>query len=188
MKPLTQIAHEAVAKILQPGDIAIDLTAGNGWDTLFMANCVGSMGHVYAFDIQSEAIQATQQLLNQHAIHSGVTLENASHADWPARVPFDHRMKIKAAMMNLGYLPCGNKSITTQASSTTNAIQSLLEWLQPHGVLSILAYTGHPGGQSEAVAVRALLFELDATTYSLTQEPADPAPQAPVWFLIRKNA
>ena len=59
MKPLTQLAHEAVAKVLQPGDIAIDLTAGNGWDALFLARCVGLRGHVYAFDIQSAAIQAT---------------------------------------------------------------------------------------------------------------------------------
>lgn len=187
MKPLTQLAHEAVDKILRPGDIAIDLTAGNGWDTLFLANCVGSTGHVYAFDIQSDAIQATQRLLNQHAINSRVTLEIVSHSDWTMRVPVDHRMKIRAAMINLGYLPSGDKSITTQASSTILAIQSLLEWLQPSGVLSILAYTGHPGGQAEADGVRELLFELDTRTYEITQEPAKPAPQAPVWFLVRKN-
>jgi len=184
MKPLTQLAHEAISKVLHAGDVAIDLTAGNGWDTRFLASCVGPTGHVYAFDIQTTAIHATRRLLVQHGLDFCITLENASHADWITKVPLEHRRKIKAAMMNLGYLPSGDKSIVTQASSTIIAIQSLLEWLQPNGVLTILAYTGHPGGQTEADAVQALLANLDSKIYAITQEPAKPAPQVPILYVV----
>ena len=33
-------------KALKPGDVAIDGTAGNGYDTLFLAELVGESGHV----------------------------------------------------------------------------------------------------------------------------------------------
>lgn len=57
---LTHIAHELWADILQPGDIAVDATAGNGHDTLFLSSKVGATGQVYGFDIQKEAIEATR--------------------------------------------------------------------------------------------------------------------------------
>ncbi len=37
--------------------------SGAGRDTLFLARCVGNTGKVFAFDIQAEAVKATQQLL-----------------------------------------------------------------------------------------------------------------------------
>jgi predicted methyltransferase len=187
MTTLTQLAHEAVSKVLQSGDIAIDFTAGNGWDTLFLARCVGSTGHVYAFDIQSAAIQSTHQLLTQHAVRSCVTLEQVSHAQGLDRIPYEHRTRIQAGMMNLGYLPSGDKSITTQTSSTLVAIRCLLDWLQPSGLLSILAYTGHAGGQAEADGVRALLAKLDSKAYAVTQVPAEPTSKAPILFTVRKQ-
>ncbi len=187
MTTLTQLAHDAVSKVLQSGDIAIDFTAGNGWDTLFLARSVGPTGHVYAFDIQSAALQSTQQLLIQHAVYSCVTLENSSHAEWIDRVPKEHRTRVQAAMMNLGYLPTGDKSITTQTSSTVAAIQSLLDWLQPSGMLSIIAYTGHPGGRAESDAVREVLAALDSKSYQVTQEPAEPTSKAPILFTVRKQ-
>jgi predicted methyltransferase len=184
MKPLTQLAHEEIAKILKPGHIAIDLTAGNGQDALFLARCVGPTGHVYAFDIQPAAIQATQQRLNQQTSRSDFTLVNGSHANWIEAIPAEHRIRIKAAMMNLGYLPGGDKSIVTQAASTLAAIQIALDWLQPGGVISILAYRGHPGGQTEANAVEMMLDELDPKAFEIIREPAKAASQNPVLNLV----
>lgn len=188
MTTLTQLAHDAVSKVLQPGDIAIDCTAGNGWDTLFLARAVGPTGHVYAFDIQCTAIQSTDRLLTQHAVRSCVTLENRSHAEWIDRVPQEHRSKIQAAMMNLGYLPNGDKSITTNTTSTVAAIQSLLDWVRPTGLLSILAYTGHPGGQEETNAVRELLAKLDSKIFRVSQEPVVPTSKAPILFTVEKQS
>ena len=55
----TARAHEAVRCHLRPGDTAVDATSGNGHDTAFLAELVGPGGRVWAFDIQSGAIEAT---------------------------------------------------------------------------------------------------------------------------------
>ena len=39
----------------------------------------------------------------------------------------DETRKLTGAIFNLGYLPGGDKSITTQASTTISAIEQLLE-------------------------------------------------------------
>ncbi len=50
-------AHTLLRESLKEGDIAIDATCGNGHDTLFLSQTVGSAGKVYGFDIQEQAIQ-----------------------------------------------------------------------------------------------------------------------------------
>ena len=47
----TDLAHDAVRAMLHHGDIAINATAGNGRDTLFLLQCVGTTGRIFAFDI-----------------------------------------------------------------------------------------------------------------------------------------
>lgn len=39
-------------KAVQPGDITVDGTMGNGFDTVFLAGLTGEKGHVYSFDIK----------------------------------------------------------------------------------------------------------------------------------------
>ena len=50
---LTELAQQRIGTIVRSGDIAVDATAGNGHDTLFLAERVGPAGQVYAFDIQA---------------------------------------------------------------------------------------------------------------------------------------
>ena len=59
-------------------NVAIDGTAGNGYDTLFLAEIVGKSGHVYSFDVQEEAIQSTQTKLKEADINH-VTLIHDGH-------------------------------------------------------------------------------------------------------------
>ena len=42
----TQLAHQLVSDWLEGGDVVIDATAGNGHDTLFLAQQVGTDGVV----------------------------------------------------------------------------------------------------------------------------------------------
>lgn len=51
-KRLTSVAQELWQSFVQPGDTVIDATAGNGGDTVWLANAVGTQGRVYAFDKQ----------------------------------------------------------------------------------------------------------------------------------------
>ena len=187
MKSLTQLAHHAVSQILRTGDIAIDLTIGNGFDTLFMSKCVGLLGRVYGFDVQSAAIQATQTLLNQHSQFSNVSLIHESHSQWKNFIPIETKYQIATVMMNLGYLPGSDKALVTQANSTLAAMDIALEWLKPGGMLSIIAYTGHPGGQLEADSVQAQLQLLDSNQFAIFCEPVLPADGAPVLHLVYKN-
>lgn len=48
---------------------------------------------------------------------------------------------------NLGYLPGGDKGIITQSATTLLALEAAKELLLPGGVISIVAYVGHPGGR-----------------------------------------
>lgn len=50
--------------------LAIDATAGNGHDTLFLANELGAGGQVAAFDIQLTALEQTAQRLRSAGIKS----------------------------------------------------------------------------------------------------------------------
>ncbi|MZP28441.1 hypothetical protein GTO91_01720 [Heliobacterium undosum] len=54
-----------LAEVLTPGDFAIDATAGNGHDTLFLAQRVLPGGDLWAFDIQEAAIDATARRLTE---------------------------------------------------------------------------------------------------------------------------
>ncbi|OQY24044.1 MAG: hypothetical protein B6I37_04115 [Desulfobacteraceae bacterium 4572_35.2] len=47
-------AHKLLAEVINPGDFVIDLTAGRGHDTLWLAQQVDAIhrGQVVAFDVQ----------------------------------------------------------------------------------------------------------------------------------------
>ncbi|OHX48046.1 hypothetical protein BB776_04770, partial [Planococcus salinarum] len=47
------------------GDNVIDATAGNGYDTLFLAQLTAGSGKVYAFDIQEDAVHATRDRVKE---------------------------------------------------------------------------------------------------------------------------
>ncbi len=172
MKPLTRIAQEVIAAYLAPGDLVIDATAGNGHDTLFLAEQVGPEGHVWAFDVQQSALDNTASLLTSSLLDR-VSLIRASHADLATHIPPERHREIAALMFNLGYLPGGDKRIITQATSTRAALQAGLRFLRPGGILSVLAYTGHPGGTEEAASIRLWLREHD---HVITPLPHDLPP------------
>ena len=74
LKTALHFSRQLLAEVLQPGDIAVDATMGNGHDTLFMAECVGKTGLVYAFDIQAQAIEATKARLTDTPFEQRVQL------------------------------------------------------------------------------------------------------------------
>ncbi|WP_438351868.1 class I SAM-dependent methyltransferase [Paenibacillus sp. FA6] len=151
-------AHRLVSERLKPGDIAIDATIGTGSDTLFLAQAAGPKGHVFGFDIQEEALTLTQQRLDQSSATAiaPVTLLLQSHASMKDAIPQIYHGKLAAVMFNLGYLPssASNKEIITMTDSTITALQASLELLRPGGVITIVLYPGHPGGDSESEAVQ----------------------------------
>ncbi len=142
-------ARILLQKSVQPGDITVDGTMGNGFDTAFLADLVGETGHVYAFDIQSEAIHNTTAKLEEKQLLDRCTLFHAGHEQLNSLIPANETRKLTGAIFNLGYLPGGDKSITTQASTTISAIEQLLDVMVPEGIIVLVIYHGHPEGEME---------------------------------------
>ncbi|MCG3089470.1 class I SAM-dependent methyltransferase [Sporosarcina cyprini] len=144
-----------IEKTVAPGETVVDATAGNGNDTLFLAELVGKDGHVYAFDIQQAALDATKNRLGE--LHDRVTLLLDSHANVDQHV----NQPIGGAMFNLGYLPYSEDlSIITKAESTIEAVRKLLGLLKVGGIITISVYDGHTGGQEERDALLAFVKKI----------------------------
>jgi len=181
-----EIARDRILKRLDFGDVAIDATAGNGNDTLWLANAVGSQGHVYAFDIQKEAIELARKKLDRAGCSKRVSLIHECHSRIQENIP---RNKLaKAIVFNLGYLPKGEKSLITQSKTTIEALETSLNLLQPEGMLSIVAYPGHPGGKEETEALLDWYENIDTDQYT-KQSTANPSgnPKSPIIFFLTKR-
>ena len=61
--------------------------------------------------------------------------------------------KVKGIIFNLGYLPTGDKNITTMTETTISAIKDSLTLLTKKGVMAICLYPGHPEGKKESIEV-----------------------------------
>ncbi|WP_303868969.1 class I SAM-dependent methyltransferase [Acetobacterium wieringae] len=165
-KPLrvTDLAWEFLRPVLEPGDIAVDATAGTGQDTLFLRQCVGENGRVFAFDIQTVALQQTKILLGSSRSVDNVTLVCDSHEFIIPRLAEAGvgGQAVKAVMFNLGYFPGGDPAIITKVETTIKALNSTLRLLSSGGMVTICLYPGHPGGFEEAQAVIAWCEMLEA--------------------------
>lgn len=164
--PITQRAHELIQQVLGDGDIAVDATVGNGHDTLFLSQSVGNSGKVYGFDVQQEALDKTYHKLKTNHAEKQVALFHAGHETMPILLPENSNEKINAIMFNLGYLPGGDKNRTTGISTTLAALEASLMLLATGGRITILAYTGHPGGREETEAVKNWAKLLPTDLYS----------------------
>ncbi|MGH8500630.1 MAG: tRNA (mnm(5)s(2)U34)-methyltransferase, partial [Methylococcales bacterium] len=107
--------------------------------------------------IQTEAITITRNKLRNEGLESRTQLILGSHADLDRNIASEHQQRIKAFMFNLGYLPGGDKSITTTPQSTWTALKSACLHLLPGGLISVLCYTAHAGGQFETDQVKKFL-------------------------------
>jgi len=179
-----ELARRIVAPFLEEGSLAVDATAGNGKDTLFLAQRVGSSGHVYAFDVQPQALEKTEALLAQAGLRQRVTLFEAGHEHLAAYI---HR-QIKVVMFNLGYLPGGDHAIITRPETTRAALESALELLEKGGIISVVAYTGHPGSLKEKEVLEELCRALDQRAFTVTHHAfINQAGCPPELFTIQKH-
>lgn len=164
LQGIIPFAHDLISRVVNKGDLVVDATCGNGNDTLFLSHLVEADGHVYAFDIQQQAIERTKQLLDEHK-QKNVTLIQDSHANVDQYI--DEDTKLAAAIFNLGYLPRSDKKIVTKPESTITAVKKLLHLLKKNGVIVLVIYSGHPGGLDEKNAVLDFVKKLDQQYYTV---------------------
>lgn len=163
LKTAVQVAHQLARDRLDPGSIAVDATAGNGHDTLFLAQLAGETGHVYSFDIQKTAIDQTATRLSEGGFSARVTLIQDSHD----QVIHYVNEAIDFALFNLGYLPGGDKSIVTQFPTTKKSAEQLLKLLKPNGLLVLVLYPGHAEGRAEATLLEKWVLKLDQASFTV---------------------
>ncbi len=180
---LTELAHEAVRATVRPGEIAVDATAGNGHDTRFLAGVVGATGHVFALDVQPEALRRTAEAVRGA---NNVTLILQDHAAFRTALPAWALGRVSAVMFNLGYLPGSDRHIVTRTETTLPAVRDALEMIRPGGVVTILAYTGHPGGAEEGESVAGFLRSLPEGRFQVTEFTEPTRRNAPRLFVVHK--
>ena len=160
----TEFALYIARAYAQPGDTLIDATCGGGHDTLALAGM--QPGKLYAFDIQPEAIDRTRRLLEEsgyaEALADGtITLCCAGHEQMGASLR--GQTAIAALILfNLGYLPGGDKTVTTRTDTTLAAVQGALPLLKKNGLICITMYSGHAEGAKEKRALLAFAEGLDS--------------------------
>ncbi len=180
---ITGQLHTMLEPHIQTGGVYIDATAGGGRDTLFLARHVGAAGKVYAFDIQGEALAQTGSRLLTHEVAACVELIQDSHAQLDAYV----REPVDGVMFNLGYLPGGDPTVVTESESTREALDKALSLVKRGGFISVLCYTGHPGGIDEYEALSAYASRLDRHMAQAVEMRWSNSPQSPpVLILIEK--
>jgi tRNA A58 N-methylase Trm61 len=153
----TALVQEILKPMIREGDLAIDATAGNGHDTLFLAGSVGTAGKVLAFDVQAAALASARTRLESASLAERVEFFLESHA---AMARHAAAGSVAVVMFNLGYLPGENHDLTTELNETLSALAAAVDLIRPGGVLSVVCYPGHPAGAAEAVAVESWMTAL----------------------------
>lgn len=169
-------ARTLLQEVIQSGDTVVDATAGNGHDTLFLANLVGDNGKVISCDIQDEAIMATNERIQQANKSKRVELHHIGH-EHLNQLPSFQTAQIRAAIFNLGYLPKGDKRITTTGDTTIQAIEQIYSKLLKEGRIVLVIYHGHPEGK----------VEKDDVLHYVSNLPQEEAHVASYQFINQRN-
>ncbi|MDK9717933.1 MAG: class I SAM-dependent methyltransferase [Trichlorobacter sp.] len=156
--PLT---HLLLRRFIQSGNRVADATCGNGKDTLLLAELAGKTGHVWAFDIQQEALDRTAQRLTEQNLQQRVTLLQTGHERLLGLVD----APLHAIIFNLGWLPGASREVATCTATTLTALEASLQLLAPAGLVLITCYPGHAGGDQEAAAVQDWAAGLSSRSY-----------------------
>jgi len=191
-------AQQLLAEVLAPGALAVDLTAGTGRDTLFLAQQVGAQGTVLSFDIQPAALDQTAQLLATAGISAcrhpagttpagfgpGVHLLDSGHE----RLGTFLTVSPRAIIANLGYLPGGDPAVTTLPATTLSALYQGLDILETGGRLAVVLYVAHPGGEGEAAVVERLFATLSPRCWQVLRLAVANLPHAPLLLVAEKKS
>lgn len=162
---ITDINKIYLERILNEGDVVVDATMGNGYDTKYLSQIVGECGFVYAFDIQEEAIKSTRKRLEKENLDKRVKLILDGHENMDKYIDEE----VSCVVFNLGYLPRMEHMIVTKPETTIEAIKHSLRLLKPHGVISISIYTGHPGGMDERNSIYEFVKTLDQSEFNVLE-------------------
>jgi hypothetical protein len=131
----------------------------------------------------------TLEKFQQSRLSAYLTLIHDSHANMNNKIPVQLHGKINAIMFNLGYLPGADKSVITQVKSTLIALTIASRILADNGIITVLAYPGHQGGDLETHQVENWCSRLDSRQFEInTIHSPGLNHSAPRLFIIRRHS
>ncbi|MEG2931561.1 MAG: GNAT family N-acetyltransferase [Ruthenibacterium sp.] len=158
------VAHQFLMQYGRRGGFAIDATAGNGHDTVFLARLVGEEGRVLALDVQPRAVEVTRAAIERAGYGGRVRTECDTHAHLAS---YAAPGEADIAVFNLGYLPGGDHDLFTTPEISVPAIRTALSLLRRGGVLTACVYAGGAQGTRERDAVLAFFRALSPEEYTV---------------------
>lgn len=174
---ILKLGHSIWSEHLKEGSRAIDATCGNGHDTLFLAK--QNLSHLYVFDIQEKALLTTQERVGKR---KNISYHLGCHSLFEGITP-----PVDLIVYNLGYLPGGDKSLTTQVETTLQSVQKGLSLLSPRGLMSLTLYPGHPEGKREEEALLDLTSAFSPKKFQVSHHRLLNRSNAPSLLLIQKT-
>ncbi len=169
-------AHQVWKDHLKPGDFAIDATCGNGRDTEVLARF--DLAHLYVFDIQKKALNSTEFRVGEN---KNISYHLECHSTFSSvKGPVD------LIVYNLGYLPGGDKSLTTNVQTTIKSIKAGVVLLNPGGLISCMLYPGHYEGAREKSALLELTANFSPKKFQIFHHRSVNRSKAPSLLLIQK--
>ncbi len=183
MVDLMALEKQFLSAHIKEKTVAVDFTMGNGHDTLFLSNAIGIEGKLYAFDIQQQAVDNTKKRLIENNAPNNYTLIKDSHSNVKEYV----KEKIDVGVFNLGYLPGGDKRITTLRDTTIPAVQSALDLLNADGIILIAIYPGHAEGEIEGKLLTEMLSTLERKQICVSRFTIINSPTSPYFIAVEKK-
>ena len=181
---LAKLAQEIISKKFSSIEYAVDATCGNGHDVLFLAGLCNKGGMVYSFDVQEEALDKAEKLINENTQPASVMFVNTGHENMEKVI----KPKVDLVMFNLGFLPNSDSNICTKPETTIPALESALNILRKGGMLTVLCYPGTEEGRVETNEVVKWLKNLDKNEFKLSEHLSEkPDNTTPVLYVLEKT-
>ena len=178
---------------------AVDATCGNGYDSVqlfqqLLGTSSAPGARLWCLDVQSKAVARTEARLidtfGSVAVATHATLRCQSHETFPNDVK---QASVAVIAYNLGFLPGtaddGAARVVSHARTTVASLAAALALVRPGGVITAVAYRGHPGGADEALACHTFFSALPQDTWrAFAHDPINSGGKGAVVFsAFRRN-
>lgn len=169
---ITHWYHEIIRSQAEREGFYIDATMGKGNDTKLLCKLAKDQGRILAFDIQKEALEETEKMLNGYEIGRKMYEDGRIQLILDGHEHMEMYAKSETAdviCFNFGYLPGGDHRIATKVETSVEAIKKGLKILKRGGMMSLCIYSGGDTGFEEKDAILEYLRSLPAREYTVIQ-------------------
>ena len=169
---ITHWYHEIIRSQAEREGFYIDATMGTGNDTKLLCELAKDQGRILAFDIQKEALEETEKMLNGYEIGRKMYEDGRIQLILDGHEHMEMYAKSETAdviCFNFGYLPGGDHRIATKVETSVEAIKKGLKILKRGGMMSLCIYSGGDTGFEEKDAILEYLRSLPAREYTVIQ-------------------